>query len=512
MTLLMTILSVPAAVSAENAPEPLLEIEETTEDIFSGRIPGSEVQWEYDSCCGKLVISGFGDCEVFQSADDQPWANFRTEIREVWFDGMDELAISNLAYWFSGCSSLQTAEIPYTTPSIGTAAFAGCPSLSQLMLYYSDTDFGIAPGAFYTDSASPLTVSFVMEDVRSREILGRYDWESDNRTVHFADIYGISDMAASYCPVCQTKTFYTLEYEYNNYATHYVRHWCVKCGTDQNGGTTVSHTFSSAGNCIYCQNDGADTDYPTVCTHTSTYTSWSGCNWYQYCNSCGTLVNSGTTHSSYTYGSWTYYSDSQHRRLYSCSRCGSGSYSYGSHSLYTEYAQVSSSQHSIQNICSVCSSSVGTTSYASHTDTDSNGLCDACGYSMTVFSVTIPASLTLTVSEQGHIYAAGNASIVNRSTGSVAVTNLQVTAENGWTLVPYSQNMAAAKVDSKQIGFLLNGVQTAKTGGSETLTLTENWIIPKGESLPLDYDAVVSASSTILSEQVLTVIFLLEWA
>jgi hypothetical protein len=33
-----------------------------------------------------------------------------------------------------------------------------------------------------------------------------------------------------------------------------------------------------------------------------------------------------------------------------------------------------------------------------------------------------------------------------------------------------------------------------------------------GEALPLHYDAVVSAASRPISEQVLTVIFVLEWA
>ncbi len=38
------------------------------------------------------------------------------------------------------------------------------------------------------------------------------------------------------------------------------------------------------------------------------------------------------------------------------------------------------------------------------------------------------------------------------------------------------------------------------------------WRIPGGEALPLHYDAVVSAASRPISEQVLTVIFVLEWA
>lgn len=131
---------------------------------------------------------------------------------------------------------------------------------------------------------------------------------------------------------------------------------------------------------------------------------------------------------------------------------------------------------------------------------------------MTRFSVTVPASLSLTVSEHGTVYAADNAAIVNNSTGAVAVTGVTVNTANGWTLVPYRSNMAAAKVDTKLIGFSLNNAQSAVAGTSENLLLPGAWQIAKGASLPLSYGAVVSAMSQPVSEQVLTVIFVLDWA
>ena len=131
---------------------------------------------------------------------------------------------------------------------------------------------------------------------------------------------------------------------------------------------------------------------------------------------------------------------------------------------------------------------------------------------MTRFSVTVPASLSLTVSEYGAVYAADNAAIVNNSTGAIAVTGVTVSAANGWTLVPFSSNMAAAKVDTKLIGFSLNGAQSSNSGTSENLPLSNAWSIAKGASLPLSYDAVVSALSQPVSEQVLTVVFVLDWA
>ncbi|MFA6660959.1 MAG: hypothetical protein WCS62_05055 [Bacilli bacterium] len=118
----------------------------------------------------------------------------------------------------------------------------------------------------------------------------------------------------------------------------------------------------------------------------------------------------------------------------------------------------------------------------------------------------------MTVSKYGEVYAASNAAIVNNSTGMVEVTGITVSTDNGWTLVPYGSNMASAKVDSKLIGFSVNGAQSGSGGNTQMLTLSDGWLIPSSESLPLVYDAVVSALSQPVSEQVLTVVFVLEWA
>ena len=80
---------------------------------YSGCIGDSTVEWELDPASGRLFITGSGGCDTFTSPDDQPWAAVRTEIREVWFDGADTLTIENLAYWFTDCTALETAEVPF---------------------------------------------------------------------------------------------------------------------------------------------------------------------------------------------------------------------------------------------------------------------------------------------------------------------------------------------------------------------------------------------------------------
>ena len=130
----------------------------------------------------------------------------------------------------------------------------------------------------------------------------------------------------------------------------------------------------------------------------------------------------------------------------------------------------------------------------------------------TVFSVVVPAVLPVTVDQNGKVYVS-NAEIVNHSTAAVQVSSVTLTAENGWTLVPYASDMSHAKVDSNQIGFKINSAQTCKTGSTEQFELTSPWQINEEESLTLTYDAVVSAlSQPVTNANILCVLFVVEWA
>ena len=130
----------------------------------------------------------------------------------------------------------------------------------------------------------------------------------------------------------------------------------------------------------------------------------------------------------------------------------------------------------------------------------------------TVFSVIVPAVLPVTVDQNGKVYVS-NAEIVNHSTAAVQVSSVTLTAENGWTLVPYASDMSHAKVDSNQIGFKINSAQTSKTGSTEQLVLTSPWQINEEESLTLTYEAVVSAlSQPVTNANILSVLFVVEWA
>lgn len=124
----------------------------STEAATSGTIPGSKIKWELNEH-NWLMISGSGDCDPFTSKDDQPWAAVRDQITQVWFDDMENLRISDLAYWFADCVNLTTAEIPGTTPTIGKHAFYNCPKLSTLTIYYGEDILeSIGEDAFWRES------------------------------------------------------------------------------------------------------------------------------------------------------------------------------------------------------------------------------------------------------------------------------------------------------------------------------------------------------------------------
>ena len=128
-----------------------------------------------------------------------------------------------------------------------------------------------------------------------------------------------------------------------------------------------------------------------------------------------------------------------------------------------------------------------------------------------VFSVTVPVTLPLVVDESGEVHV-GAAEIINGSTGEVVVSAVSISTKNGWQIVPYTTDMAHAKVDAKQLGFKINDVQTSKTSDAETFDLNTPWQIAENARLPIDYDAVVSAVSQPVTEQdVLSVVFVLEW-
>ena len=181
--------------------------------VASGTIPDSKIKWALDSN-GWLTISGSGEAPVFQSADGQPWAEYREQITEVWFEDMETLNIPDLAYWFEGCTALTTAELPLA-PVIGKHAFYGCSKLSTIMTYYGEQVLkSVGTDAFWRDSdaGDTLYIGIRYDYPEAADAFRDYDWAAANRTsLHYEDVYGVS-LAASVvgtCPSCELQAKFT---------------------------------------------------------------------------------------------------------------------------------------------------------------------------------------------------------------------------------------------------------------------------------------------------------------
>ena len=351
--------------------------------VASGTIPESKITWELDSK-GWLTISGSGDCKAFASKDDQPWAEYRSQITQVWFDEMDSLAIPDLAYWFEDCTSLTTAEIPSTTPIIGRNAFYNCPLLTKLSIYYGEhTLDSIGEDAFWreSDGGDTLYIGYLIGYPKSSVPFHTYNWGSSNRNErYFYDLYSsyasgvmsASDVSLTStgtiignCPSCGKYSFQGTYVEiahssqgHANYNECYACHYVQYLGT---------YTYKSHGAGGYGSGTCPDCGSHTWVLQSQQAATCTSNGYRSYSCACGqtkseTIYSSGH---SYSYGSWEQYSSSQHRRTGSCRNCGATDYDYASHSMsYGSWSNYSDSQHSRTASCRTCGYS--TTDYGSH--------------------------------------------------------------------------------------------------------------------------------------------------
>ena len=365
-----------------------------SDTIASGTIPDSKIKWELDSH-GWLTISGSGEAPVFQSADDQPWVEYREQITEVWFEAMEALNIPDLAYWFEGCVNLITAELPLA-PVIGNHAFYGCDNLNTITMYYGETVLkSIGEDAFWreADAGDTLYIAYIIGYPEATVPFYSYDWMASNRSSrYFYDLYGVYPNADGAAPTETESGVKKAPAKAASRASTGIVGTCPSCKKNSLQGTYVSQSHTSRGHqqyyecylCHYVQNLGT---YVYKDHGSGSYGSWTcpDCgshtwilqneqaatctsNGYRsYSCACGqtkseTIYASGH---SMSYGSWEQYSASQHRRESYCRNCGYSSYDYDSHSMsYGSWSKYSDSQHSRTVTCRTCGYS--TTDYGNH--------------------------------------------------------------------------------------------------------------------------------------------------
>ena len=451
--------------------------------VASGTIPDSKIKWALDSN-GWLTISGSGEAPVFQSADGQPWAEYREQITEVWFEDMETLNIPDLAYWFEGCTALTTAELPLA-PVIGAHAFYGCSRLSTIMTYYGEQGLkSVGTDAFWRDSdaGDTLYIGIRYDYPEAADAFRDYDWDASNRSLlHYEDVYGVS-LAASVvgtCPSCKQNSLQGVYVGRTHEARgHAEYNKCYRCAYTQYLGTYVY------------KNHGAGTEDSWTCPSCGSHT-WvlqsqqpASCtaNGYAYYSCACGQTKSEMIYASghnYSYGNWMQYSSSQHQRSKYCMNCGSSDYEYGAHSLsYGSWSRSSSTQHSRSVSCGVCGYSTTETGshsysygswtkadnvqhkrtktcsacktsseeYADHVDANGDGKCDDCGANVALI-------VTWDASSNG-----GTVGGKNSVTTSVAPN--QTAVAPGYTPV--------------KAGHTFSGWYTEKTGGAlySTVTIT----------------------------------------
>ena len=396
----------------DSAPE---EAAASAETVTSGTIPGSKIKWELNEH-NWLMISGSGDCEPFASKADQPWAAYRDQITQVWFDDMDALHITDLAYWFEDCISLTTAEIPSTTPVIGKHAFYNCPKLSTLTIYYGEDILeSIGEDAFWrkTDSGDTLYIGYIIGYPKSSVPFYDYDWAGSNRNNrYFYDLYGVySDTPTAggtmstpgvsvtstgsiigNCPSCGKYAFQGTYVEVAHSSRGHANYnECNSCHYVQYLGT---YTTKSHGSGAYGSGTCPDCGSHTWVLQSQQAATCTSNGYRSYSCACG-QTKSETIYSSghnYSYGSWEQYSASQHRRENYCRNCGATDYDYASHGMsYGSWSKYSDSQHSRTASCRTCgystteygNHSYSTGAWSKHSDTQHrrSKTCSGCGAS-----------------------------------------------------------------------------------------------------------------------------------
>ncbi len=138
------------------------------------------------------------------------------------------------------------------------------------------------------------------------------------------------------------------------------------------------------------------------------------------------------------------------------------------------------------------------------------------------FSVTLPTALPVTLAADGTVTVADNCVITNNSSGSIKITSITVAgnADPAWTKVAFSSvdTFKGYQVDSNQFALKLGATAGAMQDSYSELTAAGGIISTSisgtsgSNTLPVIYDALVSGTSTSLSNQTIAnVTFVATW-
>lgn len=128
--------------------------------------------------------------------------------------------------------------------------------------------------------------------------------------------------------------------------------------------------------------------------------------------------------------------------------------------------------------------------------------------STTIFNVTVPTSLPVTVDGDCNVIVSNTAKIVNNSFGPIKISSITLTPINDWSLVDFSSNFKSAKVGLKQFGFRLNDTDVPDTG---LCNLSGFTTINGGLELPISYSANISIQNKAITTDMGTLVVTINW-
>lgn len=133
------------------------------------------------------------------------------------------------------------------------------------------------------------------------------------------------------------------------------------------------------------------------------------------------------------------------------------------------------------------------------------------------FSVVVPTTLPISVDADGNVTTATDATIINNSGATVAVTKVELNSQSNWTLAAYNRDILNLPVDAKQFGLQMNigdkTVTTSNSGTSDILSDSLNARIAKGQNCAVTYNALFPAQTAAVSDtQIANVVFTVGWA
>ena len=394
--------------------------------------------------------------------------NANTTLYAVW--AKNKYTISYNANGGSGAPSSQTKTygldltLSSTTPTRSGYTFKGWGTSS------SSTTASYQPGGKYTSNSSATLYAV---------------WESNAPTTYTVSYNANGGSGA---PSSQTKTHgVTLTLS----STKPTRSGYTFLGWSTSSSAT-SASYSAGGS--YTTNASCTMYAVWSCSHSSTSQSYvTGCDWERTCNTCGVVTSTGTTHGPYNYGSWSYYSTSQHRRTKNCSYGDYSTYEYGSHSTSIEYESYSSTQHKYYSYCSTCASMIGSASYEAHdfTSTTSGGktisVCNDCGY-------TKETVQTYTVSYNAN-GGSGAPSSQTKTYGVTLTLSSVVPTRSGYTFMGWGTSSSSTSASYSAGGSYTNNA---------SITLYAIWNCPHSSTTQTyitgcDWQRVCSTCGTVTS-------------